>query len=122
MSVAVEVFLSVMLVVGGLFGLVGRFGLLQLQQPMQRLHGPTKAVTMGVATALIAAAVDVYVSTGVVAWQNVMIAVFLFLTAPISALYIAKAHRHGTVDASDVPPTGTAAVWAGTPGSTAEAD
>lgn len=122
MSVAVELFLSVMLVVGGLFGLVGSFGLLKLKQPMQRPHAPTKAVTMGVATALIAAAVDVYVSTGVVAWQNVMIAVFLFLTAPISALYIAKVHLHSTVDASEVPPTGTAALWAGTPGSAAEAD
>jgi len=110
MSVAVEVFLSVMLVVGGLFGLVGSFGLLKLKRPMQRLHGPTKAVTMGVATALIAAAVDVYVSTGVVAWQNVMIAVFLFLTAPISALYIAKAQGRDCVvcaaaDSGRVPVT-----------------
>ena len=42
---------AVMLVVGGLFGLVGSFGLLKLKLPMQRLHGPTKAVTMGVDTA-----------------------------------------------------------------------
>ncbi|MBH1973667.1 MAG: monovalent cation/H(+) antiporter subunit G [Rhodobacteraceae bacterium] len=116
MNLAVEIFISALLVVGGVFGLVGSFGLLKLKLPMQRLHGPTKAVTMGVATALIAAAMDVYVSTGAVAWQNVMIAVFLFLTAPISALYIAKAHLHSTVDPSEVSPTGSAAVWAGTPG------
>jgi multicomponent K+:H+ antiporter subunit G len=40
-----------------------------------------------------------------------MVAVFLFLTAPLSGLYLAKTHLHRSKPS--LPPTGTAAQWAG---------
>ncbi len=46
--------IAALLVIGGLFGLIGSFGLLKLNDPMKRLHAPTKATTIGVGTALIA--------------------------------------------------------------------
>lgn len=112
MSLAVEMLLSLLLVIGGVFGLVGSYGLLKLREPMQRLHAPTKAVTVGVATALMAASFDLYMLTGHVAWQNFLIVPFLFVTAPLSALYLAKAHLHLTVPKADLPPTGSSADWA----------
>jgi multicomponent K+:H+ antiporter subunit G len=112
MSLAVELFISALLVVGGCFGLVGSIGLLKLRAPMQRLHAPTKAVTMGVATTLIAAALELYLRTGIIAWQNLMVAPFLFLTAPLSALYLAKAHLHTTVDPADLPAAAGESDWA----------
>lgn len=121
MSLMVELVLSALLVMGGCFGLVGSYGLLKLRDPMQRLHAPTKALTMGVATALIAAAFDLYITTGHIAWQNGLVVVFLFITAPISALYIAKAHLHTTVDPNRVPAAAAGSVWAGKPG-TADSD
>ena len=44
--------------ISGVFGLVGSYGLLKLRDPMQRLHAPTKATTVGVGAVLIASVLD----------------------------------------------------------------
>jgi len=111
MSLAVEILISALLVIGGGFGLIGSLGLLKLRDGMQRLHAPTKATTVGVGASLIAAALATYAQTGTATWQGVMIAAFLFLTAPLSGLMLAKAHRH--LSQPKLPVTGTAAPWAG---------
>jgi hypothetical protein len=49
---------------GGLFGLIGSFGLMRLKDRMQRLHAPTKATTVGVGTALIGLAFEVWLNQG----------------------------------------------------------
>ena len=54
MTVAIEALISFFLVVAGLFGLVGSFGLIKLENTIQRLHAPTKATTVGVGGVLIA--------------------------------------------------------------------
>ena len=43
-----------LLVVGGVFGVVGGWGLVRLPDPMTRLHAPTKAATLGVGAVLVA--------------------------------------------------------------------
>ncbi|MFC3183044.1 cation:proton antiporter [Cypionkella sinensis] len=111
MSLGMEILISALLVIGGCFGLIGSFGLLKLRGAMQRLHAPTKATTVGVGASLIGAALATYAATGVANWQGVLVAAFLFLTAPLSGLMLAKAHRH--LDRTAVPPTGTGAPWAG---------
>jgi multicomponent K+:H+ antiporter subunit G len=108
-----EALISALVVIGGLFGLIGSFGLMKLRDPMQRLHAPTKATTLGVGAALIASALSMFWQTGAATWQEVMVAVFLFLTAPLSALYLAKVHLH--LQKPKLPPTGTGAKWAGEP-------
>jgi multicomponent K+:H+ antiporter subunit G len=107
-----EIAISVLLVIGGAFGLIGSYGLLKLRDPMQRLHAPTKATTIGVGAALIASALDTLLISGHATWQEIMVSVFLFITAPLSALYLAKAHIATTVDRSTLPPTATEAPWA----------
>ncbi len=112
MSLLGEVIVSVLLVIAGLFGLIGSFGLLKLRESMQRLHAPTKATTVGVGAALIASALDLVFVTGQATWKEIMVTVFLFLTAPLSALYLAKSHIAKTIDRSALPPTATEAPWA----------
>jgi multicomponent K+:H+ antiporter subunit G len=112
MSMAFELLISTLLVIGGVFGLIGSFGLLKLRDAMQRLHAPTKATTIGVGAALIASALDTLLIAGHATWQEVMVSVFLFITAPLSALYLAKSHIATTVDRSLLPPTATEAPWA----------
>ena len=107
-----EIAIAALLVIGGLFGLIGSFGLLKLRHPMQRLHAPTKATTIGVGTALFASVLDLWVFQGQLTWQELLVIGFLFLTAPITALFLAKAHLHLTVPRADVPPTGRAKPWA----------
>ena len=112
MNMLLEIVIAVLLVIGGAFGLIGSIGLLKLREPMQRLHAPTKATTIGVGTALIASALNVVMVTGQASWQEIMVSVFLFITAPLSALYLAKSHIVTTIDRSALPPTATAAPWA----------
>jgi len=112
MSMVTEILISTLLVISGVFGLIGSFGLLKLRDAMQRLHAPTKATTIGVGAALIASALNTWLIAGQVTWHEVMVSVVLFITAPLSALYLAKSHIATTVDRSKIPPTATKAPWA----------
>jgi hypothetical protein len=47
---------------------------------------------MGVGAALVASALGLAVMGHGIAWQEILISAFLFLTAPLSALYLAKTH------------------------------
>ncbi|CAN1516787.1 MnhG Multisubunit Na+/H+ antiporter, MnhG subunit [Paracoccaceae bacterium] len=120
MTALAEYAIAALLILGGLFGLIGSFGLLKLRDPMQRLHAPTKATTIGVGAALIAAALDMVLLGQGITWQSVLVAAFLFLTAPLSALFLAKTHLLRTIARKDLPKTGTGGDWATYPAKTAE--
>jgi multicomponent K+:H+ antiporter subunit G len=107
-----EIMIASLLVVGGIFGLIGSFGLLKLRQPMQRLHAPTKATTVGVGSALFASMLTYAFLKATPSGEELLVIGFLFVTAPVTALFLAKAHLHLTVPRSEVPPTGTAKPWA----------
>lgn len=112
MDAYTEYAISALLVIGGLFGLVGSFGLLKLRDTMQRLHAPTKATTVGVGSALIASMAYFMLIEGKTSWHELLITLFLFLTAPITANFIAKAHMHLAIREEDMPATGVGTDWA----------
>jgi len=107
-----EVVISLLLVIAGVFGLIGSIGLLKLRQPMQRLHAPTKATTVGVGAALLASMVYAAFLLDAPSWQELLIMVFLFITSPITANFLSKAHLHRTVPPDSLPETGTDSPWA----------
>ena len=108
---ALDLALSALLVGGGVFTLIGSYGLLRLPRPMQRLHAPTKATTIGVGAALAVSALDL-LGQGQVSWQELLITLFLLLTAPVSALFLAKTLiLRGEAD-PDLPPSPTGTPWA----------
>ena len=107
-----ELVISLLLVIAGVFGLIGSIGLLKLRQPMQRLHAPTKATTVGVGAALLASMVYAALLLDAPSWQELLIMVFLFITSPITANFLSKAHLHRTVPPDSLPPTGTDSPWA----------
>lgn len=89
-----EVTIAAFLLTGGVFLLIGSIGLARLPDIYTRLHAPTKATTLGLAGLLIA-------SMLLFSWQNntlsiheLLIALFLFITAPVSANMIAKTALH----------------------------
>jgi multicomponent K+:H+ antiporter subunit G len=45
-------------------------------------------------------------------WQELLIMVFLFITSPITANFLSKAHLHRTVPPDSLPETGTDSPWA----------
>ena len=110
-----ELLISLLLVVAGIFGIVGSYGLLKLPDTMTRLHAPTKATTLGVGGALIASMLYFLTVEGAFSFHELMITVFLFLTAPITAHFIAKAHLHRARPEGLPRPEG-AGPWAGEPG------
>ena len=94
------------LFIGGAFTLVGSIGLLKLRTPMARLHAPTKASTL-----LLASMIDSYLR-GEPSLHELLIMAFLFVTAPISAHFIAKVHIHRKDNKDELPRPEPDKVWA----------
>ena len=103
MEFAIEALISFFLVVAGVFGLVGSFGMIKLTDTLQRLHAPTKATTLGVGGVLIASMLYFLLIKGGLSFHELMITLFLFLTAPITANFIAKTFIQGNLRANDLP-------------------
>jgi len=51
----IEWLVAIFVVVGGIFALIGSIGLARLPDFYTRLHGPTKATTLGVGGTIISA-------------------------------------------------------------------
>ncbi|MFN3994526.1 MAG: cation:proton antiporter [Tabrizicola flagellatus] len=112
LQTAIELVIAAGLVGGGFFALVGSWGLIRLPRPMQRLHAPTKATTIGVGAALLASSIGDLPQGGTISIQEWLITLFLLLTAPISALFLAKTLiLRGEAD-PDIPDSGTGQPWA----------
>ena len=92
MAVFVEVVSAIFIVIGGLFLFVGSFGLAKLPDTMRRLHGPTKATTLGIGSLLIASILYFVLLHEAAGIHEILISLFLFLTAPVSANMVATAH------------------------------
>lgn len=92
------------LLIGSIFSLVGVIGLLKFNDSMTRLHAPTKVGTIGVGSFLLASMI--YSSVLGEGWsmQELLIMVFLFVTAPISANFIAKVNIHCRACETPPPP------------------
>jgi len=92
---------AICLFIGSVFILVGAIGLLKFNDPMTRLHAPTKVGTIGIGMLLLASILHTY-SLGDSSMHELLIMAFLFVTAPISANFIAKVCIHRK--ACDTPP------------------
>jgi len=97
MSFMAELIISSLLILGGLFVLVGSIGLLRLQDLYVRLHAPTKATTLGLGSILIGSMVYMYNTQGYISVNELLITLFLVITAPVTAHILAKAAMHHRV-------------------------
>ena len=94
MSTLAEYLIVFLLLTGSAFTLIGAIGLARLPDFYTRLHGPTKATTLGVG-AIMLGSVIYFSSRGEgIGISEVLITVFLFMTAPVSANILAKAAMH----------------------------
>lgn len=89
------------LLIGSIFALVGSIGLLRFNDPLTRMHAPTKVGTVGIGSMLLASMIHAF-TIGDGSIHEILIMAFLFVTAPISANFIAKVHIHKR--ACDTPP------------------
>jgi multicomponent K+:H+ antiporter subunit G len=89
-----EWLVSALIVLGGCFALIGSWGLVRLPSLMERLHGPTKATTLGLGSLLVGSIAWFQLVEGMWTTHELLIAAFLFVTAPVSANMIAKVYLH----------------------------
>lgn len=93
----VEILVSAFILIGASFALIGSIGLLRLPDFYTRLHGPTKATTLGISGMLIASALHFSTTTDSISLHEALVLLFLFITAPVSAHLLAKAALHRRV-------------------------
>lgn len=80
-----EVIVSVLLLLGAGFALIGSVGLARLPTFFMRLHAPTKAATLGIGALVVANMVHGRTLA------PLAISLFLFISAPLVAHIVAKA-------------------------------
>jgi multicomponent K+:H+ antiporter subunit G len=100
-----------LLLIGSFFIIVASIGLLKLSDPMTRLHAPTKAGTLGIGAYLLAAVVHSF-SVGEGSLHELLIMAFIFVTAPVSANFMAKANIHRRDCALQTPELPDGDTWA----------
>jgi multicomponent K+:H+ antiporter subunit G len=89
-----DTLLSVLILTGAVFTFIGSLGLARLRDFYTRLHGPTKATTLGVGSLLVASALYFSTRGEGISLHEVLVTLFLFITAPVSAHLLAKAALH----------------------------
>lgn len=99
-----EAVVAGLIYIGAFFTLVGSLGLVRLRDFYGRLHGPTKATTLGVGSLLVASMIFFVVLGDGLRLHKVLITVFLFLTAPVSGHLLARAGLRLKVPTETVRP------------------
>ncbi|MBL8223697.1 MAG: cation:proton antiporter [Chromatiales bacterium] len=84
----------VLLVCGGLLTAIGSFGLLRLPDFYARMHPPTMGTTLGAGCILLA---SMAISSGLLGRpviHEILITVFVVMTAPVTAMLLVRAARY----------------------------
>ncbi|MFT4764962.1 MAG: multicomponent K+:H+ antiporter subunit G [Oleispira sp.] len=97
----IELVVAVLLVVGGIFVFIGSLGLAKLPDFYTRLHGPTKATTLGMGCLLVASMILVTYQQGYLSLHELLITLFLLITAPVTAHMLAKTAMHHKLEIHD---------------------
>lgn len=93
MPLWLEILISAFLLLGAGFALIGSWGLAKLPDFYTRLHGPSKASTLGVGGMLVAS-ILYFTAQGEPGLHELLVTLFLFISAPVSAHLLAKAALH----------------------------
>ena len=93
MQLLIEIIVSMLLIIGSFFILVGAVGILRLPDLFMRLHAPAKASTLGLGSFLLASIVysAFHLRFG---FPELLITLLAFITAPVSANLLAQAAIH----------------------------
>ena len=93
MQLVMEISVSFFLIIGAFFMLVGGIGMVRLPDLFMRLHAPTKSSTLGLGSFLIAAIIYAAFH-GRFGFAELLLTLLAFITAPVSANFIAQAALH----------------------------
>jgi multicomponent K+:H+ antiporter subunit G len=82
---------SLLLVVGGSIVLIGALGLVRLRTFYQRIHGPAITVSLGAGSLLLASMLYFTVARSRPVVHEIIITLFVLLTAPVVSMMIMRA-------------------------------
>jgi multicomponent K+:H+ antiporter subunit G len=80
-----------LMVTGGLLALIGAIGLLRMPDFYSRAHPPTMGTTMGAGCVLLASMLVTSALLHRAVFHEILIGLFLLLTAPVSAMLLMRA-------------------------------
>jgi multicomponent K+:H+ antiporter subunit G len=82
---------GVLLIAAGLLAVVGSFGLLRMPDFFARMHPPAMGATLGLGCVLIASILVSSASVGRPVIHDLLITVFIVMTAPVTAMMLVRA-------------------------------
>ena len=85
---------AALVLIGATFSLIGSLGLLRMPDIFTRLHGPSKATTIGIGSMLVASALYMSFRGPGLSLHEFMISLFIAITTPVGSHLLAKAARH----------------------------
>lgn len=98
---------KILLIIGAIFGFIGGLGVLRMPDVYNRIHSETISVVGG--TIVILIGIAVLKGYNIFSIKAILIAIFLFVTNPVSSHAIAKAAHESEVE-----------MWSGTIGDALE--
>jgi multicomponent K+:H+ antiporter subunit G len=100
-TTTLEWIVAALVVAGALFSLIGSLGLLRMPDVFTRLHGPSKATTIGIGSLLVASALYMSLHGSGLSLHEFMISLFIAITTPVSSHLLARAARHRRLPGSE---------------------
>lgn len=94
---------ALLLVLGGLITLIGTLGLLRMPSFYQRMHGPAITVTLGAGCLLLASMVSFSVTQARPVAHELLIGLFVLMTAPVVAMLLMRAAVYRDLRAGHSP-------------------
>lgn len=92
----IEILISILIIIGIFFSLLGAIGLVRLPDIYARIHAATKSATLGIAFLVFATFLYFWVVEAEFIGKILLAILFVFLTAPVGAQIISRsAHRTG---------------------------
>ncbi|HEY3532031.1 MAG TPA: monovalent cation/H(+) antiporter subunit G [Casimicrobiaceae bacterium] len=85
---------ALLVLVGAGLALIGSIGLLRLRTFYERIHPPTLATTLGLGSILVASMLLFSVLQSRVVIHEIVIAVFIVFTTPVTYMLLVRAARH----------------------------
>jgi multicomponent K+:H+ antiporter subunit G len=82
---------SILVLAGTGFTLVGAIGLLRLKTFYERVHAPTLGTTFGVASIVVASCIFFSMAESRLLVQAVLIAIFITVTTPVALMLLVRA-------------------------------
>ncbi len=88
------IIIAILLIISGIVTIIGSFGLLNLKTFYERMHAPTMGMTLGVFCVVISATIMASFLQSRPIVHEILICVFLVLTAPVTAILLMQSAIH----------------------------